>query len=282
MPIPTDTSCPLCVKKKPAAAPSGGFFFFSSRRRHTRFLPVSWARRCVKETSPKSDPKLMKMLDKRRILVIDEWMDLELSRKEKLEYVFRGASDGRPDMINNALSNEKYKTKDNYDLSELSMGFIYNELDYYQPPNIKKDKKAEYFDNLYTLATKERFIPFHFSGRIDATQFVVENDKQTYEDSKAYLKDWVKTTIYFTQNFHSELIGKEKWEWKDSQILGGNKYNRLNNMFSSFRLVLKAYAKNEEEYNELCDLALDRYFAYEHMLGNTHIQRKVEEISIED
>eukprot|EP01015_Nassula_variabilis_P002660 TRINITY_DN1154_c0_g1_i13.p1 TRINITY_DN1154_c0_g1~~TRINITY_DN1154_c0_g1_i13.p1 ORF type:complete len:278 (+),score=-17.42 TRINITY_DN1154_c0_g1_i13:2-835(+) len=25
-------------------------FFFSSRRRHTRFLPVSWARRCVQET----------------------------------------------------------------------------------------------------------------------------------------------------------------------------------------------------------------------------------------
>ncbi len=23
------------------------FFFFSSRRRHTSFLPVSWARRCV-------------------------------------------------------------------------------------------------------------------------------------------------------------------------------------------------------------------------------------------
>ena len=23
------------------------YFFFSSRRRHTRFLPVSWARRCV-------------------------------------------------------------------------------------------------------------------------------------------------------------------------------------------------------------------------------------------
>eukprot|EP00828_Plagiopyla_frontata_P008389 TRINITY_DN1417_c0_g1_i6.p1 TRINITY_DN1417_c0_g1~~TRINITY_DN1417_c0_g1_i6.p1 ORF type:complete len:210 (+),score=22.80 TRINITY_DN1417_c0_g1_i6:13-642(+) len=27
------------------------FFFFSSRRRHTRFLPVSWARRCVQETA---------------------------------------------------------------------------------------------------------------------------------------------------------------------------------------------------------------------------------------
>eukprot|EP01015_Nassula_variabilis_P019371 TRINITY_DN3269_c0_g1_i1.p2 TRINITY_DN3269_c0_g1~~TRINITY_DN3269_c0_g1_i1.p2 ORF type:complete len:142 (+),score=32.22 TRINITY_DN3269_c0_g1_i1:3-428(+) len=26
-------------------------FFFSSRRRHTRFLPVSWARRCVQETA---------------------------------------------------------------------------------------------------------------------------------------------------------------------------------------------------------------------------------------
>eukprot|EP00828_Plagiopyla_frontata_P012301 TRINITY_DN17010_c0_g1_i1.p2 TRINITY_DN17010_c0_g1~~TRINITY_DN17010_c0_g1_i1.p2 ORF type:complete len:102 (-),score=10.00 TRINITY_DN17010_c0_g1_i1:110-415(-) len=28
------------------------YFFFSSRRRHTRFLPVSWARRCVQETGP--------------------------------------------------------------------------------------------------------------------------------------------------------------------------------------------------------------------------------------
>eukprot|EP00828_Plagiopyla_frontata_P026873 TRINITY_DN35029_c0_g1_i2.p2 TRINITY_DN35029_c0_g1~~TRINITY_DN35029_c0_g1_i2.p2 ORF type:complete len:275 (-),score=24.63 TRINITY_DN35029_c0_g1_i2:651-1475(-) len=28
-------------------------FFFSSRRRHTRFLPVSWARRCVQETELK-------------------------------------------------------------------------------------------------------------------------------------------------------------------------------------------------------------------------------------
>ena len=26
-------------------------FFFSRRRRHTRFLPVSWARRCVYETA---------------------------------------------------------------------------------------------------------------------------------------------------------------------------------------------------------------------------------------
>eukprot|EP00828_Plagiopyla_frontata_P047765 TRINITY_DN8930_c0_g2_i1.p2 TRINITY_DN8930_c0_g2~~TRINITY_DN8930_c0_g2_i1.p2 ORF type:complete len:165 (-),score=29.43 TRINITY_DN8930_c0_g2_i1:114-608(-) len=30
-----------------------GAFFFSSRRRHTRFLPVSWARRCVQETAIK-------------------------------------------------------------------------------------------------------------------------------------------------------------------------------------------------------------------------------------
>ena len=30
-----------------APPPSLFFFFFSSRRRHTRFLYVSWARRCV-------------------------------------------------------------------------------------------------------------------------------------------------------------------------------------------------------------------------------------------
>eukprot|EP01015_Nassula_variabilis_P006046 TRINITY_DN1459_c0_g1_i14.p3 TRINITY_DN1459_c0_g1~~TRINITY_DN1459_c0_g1_i14.p3 ORF type:complete len:125 (-),score=43.53 TRINITY_DN1459_c0_g1_i14:126-500(-) len=35
-------------------------FFFSSRRRHTRFLPVSWARRCVQETETSvSDQKIL-------------------------------------------------------------------------------------------------------------------------------------------------------------------------------------------------------------------------------
>ena len=28
-----------------------GYYFFSSRRRHTRFLPVSWARRCVEDAA---------------------------------------------------------------------------------------------------------------------------------------------------------------------------------------------------------------------------------------
>eukprot|EP01015_Nassula_variabilis_P008122 TRINITY_DN1637_c0_g1_i5.p2 TRINITY_DN1637_c0_g1~~TRINITY_DN1637_c0_g1_i5.p2 ORF type:complete len:200 (-),score=53.70 TRINITY_DN1637_c0_g1_i5:96-695(-) len=36
------------------------FFFFSSRRRHTRFLPVSWARRCVQETGQKTGTDYVK------------------------------------------------------------------------------------------------------------------------------------------------------------------------------------------------------------------------------
>eukprot|EP00828_Plagiopyla_frontata_P030222 TRINITY_DN3928_c0_g1_i1.p1 TRINITY_DN3928_c0_g1~~TRINITY_DN3928_c0_g1_i1.p1 ORF type:complete len:870 (-),score=148.87 TRINITY_DN3928_c0_g1_i1:12-2621(-) len=37
------------------------FFFFSSRRRHTRFLPVSWARRCVQETVQQVKQQLLKL-----------------------------------------------------------------------------------------------------------------------------------------------------------------------------------------------------------------------------
>lgn len=231
---------------------------------------------------PKSDSKLMTMLDDRRLLVIDEWMDLELPQKEKLEYVFRGASDGRPDMINSSLKSTMYKTKDNYNLSKLSMGFIYNELSYYQPPNIFKDKRGEYFDNLYTKATKERFIPFYFTGRIDATQFTIENPEQVYKNNKDSLRDWVQTTIYFAENFYEELKGKENWDWADKQILGGDKYNRLNNMFSNLRLILKAYSKTEDEYNTWCDLAMDRYIAYEHHLGNTNIQKTIQTLEVID
>ncbi len=44
----TDTGLTLSLSVRTA------FFFFSSRSRHTRFLPVSWARRGVKETDPTS------------------------------------------------------------------------------------------------------------------------------------------------------------------------------------------------------------------------------------
>ncbi len=230
--------------------------------------------------SPKSDSRLMTMFDNRRLLVIDEWMDLDLSKKESLEYVFRGASDGRPDMINGALKSTQYKTKDSYNLTDLSIGFIYNTMDYYQPPNIQKDKRKEYFDNLYTLATRERFLPLHFDGRIDSTMFKVDNPKEEYKKHKDFLKDWVQTCKYFEEHFYEELVGKEKWEWEDLMILGGNKYNRMNNMLNTFRLVLKAYAQTEQEYNELCDLVLDRYIAYEHMLGK-HIQKTIKEINVE-
>eukprot|EP00828_Plagiopyla_frontata_P022890 TRINITY_DN2945_c0_g3_i1.p1 TRINITY_DN2945_c0_g3~~TRINITY_DN2945_c0_g3_i1.p1 ORF type:complete len:368 (-),score=77.09 TRINITY_DN2945_c0_g3_i1:41-1144(-) len=39
------------------------FFFFSSRRRHTRFLPVSWARRCVQETAQSVDDRTQEERD---------------------------------------------------------------------------------------------------------------------------------------------------------------------------------------------------------------------------
>lgn len=235
--------------------------------------------RTAKVYCPKSDPKLMTMFDGQDLLVIDEWMDLDIAKKQTLEYVFRGASDGRTDLLNNALTSTTYKTKDNYDLSKLSIGFIYNELSYYMPPNISKDKRGEYFDNLYTLATKERFLPLYFSGRINLEQFDIENDREVYLRHKDDLRDWVMSLMYYKERFYEELKGKEDWIWNSQEILGGDKNNRMNHHLSNFRLILKAYAKDQEEYNELCDIVIERYFEYMSMLG-IHITRTIPQYNI--
>eukprot|EP00828_Plagiopyla_frontata_P010525 TRINITY_DN15638_c0_g1_i1.p2 TRINITY_DN15638_c0_g1~~TRINITY_DN15638_c0_g1_i1.p2 ORF type:complete len:130 (+),score=27.68 TRINITY_DN15638_c0_g1_i1:7-396(+) len=78
------------------------FFFFSSRRRHTRFLPVSWARRCVQETGStqstwaqeqgllkKSQPKSIEENVYKEIARIEEEQELEqnLQRQEEDQIV---------------------------------------------------------------------------------------------------------------------------------------------------------------------------------------------------
>ena len=61
------------------------FFFFSSRRRHTRVLPVSWARICVEETG--ADEKTINTFATRVRQLILEFGKLKQENAELYEMV---------------------------------------------------------------------------------------------------------------------------------------------------------------------------------------------------
>lgn len=215
--------------------------------------------------TPKTAPKLMNMLE-RRLVIIDEVVDITKEQLDIIEPVVRACGDGRPTFHNPAL-NVKGLTKDDYDISSLSLGFIYNELKDYQPPALKRDKSDKYFDYAFTNATKERYFPLLLDGRIDVTQFNVINPLEQYNTHKKFYTSWVKMAKYlWEEGIYSILKSKPDYKWHKDEIIG-SPGGRLNEHFATLRRMVQAYSNDEEEYNMYCDEISKCYWEYQNMLG---------------
>lgn len=231
--------------------------------------------------TPKSAPKLMTMLEK-RLLIIDEIVDVDKSSMDILEPVIRVAGDLRNKVNNGSLAVSSL-TKDNYDISNLSIGFIYNELKDYMPPNLKTDKSDKYFDNSFTNATKQRFMPFMFTGELDTNQFKGQISDEYYKDNVTYLKNWIKMYKWLTNGGYKELLAvKKEWKWELNKEIG-SKGGRLNYHFNSILDCIKLSCVNETEFNHYANEMYKCYINYlkmidvnnEHFTTNIHNEEKI-------
>jgi len=224
--------------------------------------------------TPKSAPRLMSMLE-RALLVVNEQPDVAKDDMEALEPVIRVAGDMRTKVQNSALAVSGF-TKDEYDISQLSMGFLYNEIKDYMPPNIKTDKTQKYFDNYFTPATNQRFVPFHLSGEIDVSQFKKLDKAVVYENCMPKLKSWVKMAKWLMDGGFDNLLKSKDYVWHNERFIG-TKTGRLNYHFCAVLDVCKVYASSEQEYNSLADEVYKCYGNYMKMLSDND-DMNVEEI----
>lgn len=225
---------------------------------------------------PRTNARLMHMLE-RRLLVITEIPDAAKTDMKLLEPVIRIAGDMRPTLKNSAMAMSGM-TKDEYDISQLSMGFIYNEIDDYRVPKLKEDRSDHYFDNYFTAATQERFFPLHLSGTLDTQQFRNIDTKATFEAVHDSLKIWVMSAQWFMRE--SEPLSQAQQSWPSFVFTGiplekGRLYTHLLAMTEVFRL----YAQTQEEFFELCQTLQDCYHKYQSMI-NKEVEVKVVEESI--
>lgn len=213
--------------------------------------------------TPDSAPKLRATLEK-KLLVVDEIVDIDKDKMKLLEPVIRSAGDMRTFVENSALSVSGY-TKDTYDISNLSIGFIYNEYKDYVDTDKKRDKSDKYFDNAFTQATKQRYIPFKLDGELDVSQFKVHDVKKVYEFGKDKLKEWVMMTKYLMNGgFFEELKGKENFE--DFEFDLESKTGRLKNHFDTIMLFFKALSPDQKVYKEFGSKLYNKYINYINMM----------------
>jgi len=207
---------------------------------------------------------------KRNLLVFDEFMEAKKDKKEEMEFMLRSIGDYNQELENPALSSGSFRTKDVYDISNLSMVIIYNPCNYY------KRKIAQYFDFIYTPATCERFLPLAFNeGTLDTRQFNgFYNVEKYYEQYKQIYLGVVKSIIWYRENIVDILEEKDKlgWVWKNEKIFGDTPESRMNGIADRFQNIFKVYADSEEEYNELCDKLYKHHEDYLNMVKDWRIE----------
>jgi hypothetical protein len=143
----------------------------------------------------------------------------------------------------NSYTKRTRKTKtthEQYDISKLSLLIFYNLPSYYI------DKAQEYFDQLFTKAVVNRFIPFHFKGRI-TTNFgkIIDVDNIVNEHTSVY-KDIIATINYYKSN----NIDNIKYD-VDKSISFSNEFKRYERSFNTILKYLSEYAKDQKEFDEL-------------------------------
>ena len=213
--------------------------------------------------TPDSAPKLRATLEK-RLLVIDEIVDIDKDKMKLLEPVIRSAGDMRTFVENSALAVSGF-TKSTYDISNLSISFIYNEYKDYKNSDKKRDKSDKYFDNAFTKATQQRFIPFKLDGELDVSQFKVHDAKNVYEGNKNKIKEWTMMTKWLIEGgFFEELNTKINYELFEFPI--DSKTGRLKNHFDTIMLFFKAIANNQKEYKEFGSNLYSKYLNYMNMM----------------
>ncbi len=147
-------------------------------------------------------------------------------------------------------------TQEQYDISKLSLVLFYNLPSYYT------GKAQEYFDQMFTKAVTNRFIPFVFEGRL-TTRFDKVIDVERIVNLKAdTYKDVIATINYFRENPLTSI----KYEVDRNIIKFPKSLMRYDRSFNVLLKYIAEYSLNQEEFDRLSKELYGCYKKYDKLL----------------
>ena len=154
-------------------------------------------------------------------------------------------------------------TQETYDISKTSLLIFHNLPSYYIA------KGQEYFDQMFTSAVINRFIPFLFDGYI-TTKFDVPIDKNAMADKyDTHLKDTIATINYFKTN----PIIRIKYRIPDV-ITFSEELNRYERSFNTILKYIGEYCISQEEFNIMAVETFKCYKAYIDLMDKNRLLPK--------
>lgn len=145
-------------------------------------------------------------------------------------------------------------TKENYDISKLSLGVLYN------PPKYYLEKGQEFFDTMFTEAVLNRFMPFYMEGLLNES-FTSEYDvEEIVTEHMPLYKDLISTLLYLSTD-----NPKNKYEMPKI-VAFDEKTRRYERSFYKIVDYISEYSNSEQEYTELVTELYSCYTRYDKIL----------------
>ncbi len=211
-------------------------------------------RRDVSVINPRSMPALEYRLFN-KVLVLNELSNLEASQRDLVQEFLLLAGDFRTTYEKSTRAS--YKTKDHYNIKNLSLVCMFNEYSHY----VEAHQEKKFFDNIFTKAVLDRFLPFKFKGRIDTKQFVMTEKEQVTVDANRleYIKI-LRSMEYYVHNWRTHL-NPWKTEFENMGLSPREQagFHRISNF-------VNLYSENITEYQSLMNELMKCHLAYRKMM----------------
>jgi len=212
--------------------------------------------------NPKSTAALEhKLINK--MVVLDEMTNLEKTHRSSMQDALLMIADGSPSYEKSTRGSAKIGTKDEYDISKLSVQIQYNIYQYY----IDAGQGDKYFDNVFQYALKSRFLPLYFDGVLDSQQFVnISKPKAIAGELTEDIKKFIRALKYYQANFEKED--------NDFKLFKEYKISREGRHEKTFHVIcqgIRLYAKDEIEYNKLVERLYACNLKYVNMMNKSDV-----------
>lgn len=146
-------------------------------------------------------------------------------------------------------------THEQYDISKLSLLILYNLPEYYT------NKNQEYFDQMFTNAVINRFIPFHFEGVLTTKFGTLIDVDDVMKSNKDFYKDVIATINYYRNNNVKEI----KFE-VDKDFVFVKELERYSRTFNTILKYISEYSFDQEEFDLLSGELYNCYKNYSSLI----------------
>jgi len=205
-----------------------------------------------------------------KYIILDELTNLSKDQRDLMQEALLRIGDFTTSYEKGTRGSSKIGTKDEYNISKLSITILFNVLGYY----VKSNQQNKYFDYVFQPALLDRFLPLKFDGILDTTQFIhVSDPVKIAKELKEDIKNIIKSMKYYQLNFE-----KEQKSFIVKNIPRLSKTGRIDKTFAVILKGINLYSRTQEEFDKYSGILYEAHLKYGKMMD----EYKVEEILLDE